>query len=82
MSTLHEVTSPLPGTFYAQESPAEPPFVTIGAAVSPGDTVALIEVMKMFNHVTSEVSGTVVEVCVENEAAVNVGDVLMRVEKA
>lgn len=81
MSTIHEITSPLPGTFYAQESPADPPFVTVGGAVAAGDTIGLVEVMKMFNHVTAEISGTVVEICVENEAGVDAGEVLMRVEE-
>ena len=81
MSTIHDVTSPLPGTFYDRESPASPPFVSVGASVASGDTVGLVEVMKMFNPVTSEVAGTVVEICVESEDAVDVGDVLIKVEE-
>ncbi|KAA5835256.1 acetyl-CoA carboxylase [Saccharopolyspora hirsuta] len=81
MSTIHQVTSPIPGTFYAKESPSEPPFITVGAKVSAGDTIGLVEVMKMFNRVTAEVSGTVVEICVENEDPVDAGDVLIRLEE-
>lgn len=79
---MHEVTSPLPGTFYRRESPADPPFVEVGATVAAGDTVGLVEVMKMFNPVTTEVAGTVVEIRVENEDPVDVGDVLVVVEES
>ena len=82
MSTIHEVISPIPGTFYATESPSHPPFVTVGANVAAGDTIGLVEVMKMFSPVTAEVSGTVVEICVETDDPVDVGQVLIRVEAA
>lgn len=81
MSIIHEVTSPIPGTFYATESPSDPPFVTLGAKVSAGDTIGLVEVMKMFNPVTTEVSGTVVEICVETDDPVDAGEVLIRLEE-
>lgn len=77
---IHDVTAPLPGTFYTRESPSSPPYVEVGATIAAGDTIGLIEVMKMFNPVPSEVAGTVVEVCVESEDGVDVGDVLIRVE--
>ena len=80
MATIHEVTAPLPGTFYVRESPSSPPFVEVGSTVAAGDTIGLIEVMKMFNPIPSDVAGTVVEVCVEAEDGVDVGDVLIRVE--
>lgn len=80
MSNLLEVTAELPGTFYTRESPSADPYVTVGATVSAGDTVGLIEVMKMFNPVVSTVDGTVREICVESEDSVDVGDVLLRVE--
>lgn len=80
MSEIHEVTAKLPGTFYTRESPAADPYVTVGAAVAEGDTMGLIEVMKMFNPVVSTVSGTVAKVCFESEESVEVGDVLFRVE--
>ncbi|NNM45634.1 acetyl-CoA carboxylase [Knoellia koreensis] len=80
MSEIHEVTAPIPGTFYTRESPASDPYVSVGDTIAAGDTVGLIEVMKMFNPVTTEVGGTVVEVVVEAEDAVDVGDVLVRIE--
>ena len=82
MSTTHDVVSPLPGTFYRRESPSSPAFVEVGSSVAAGDTVGLVEVMKMFNPVLSEVAGTVVEICVDSEGPVDVGDVLVRVEVA
>ncbi|WP_347354654.1 acetyl-CoA carboxylase [Intrasporangium sp.] len=80
MSNVHEVTSPLPGTFYQCESPTAPPFVTVGAKVAVGETIGLVEVMKMFNPVTADVAGTVVEVCIDSEEPVDIGDVLVRIE--
>lgn len=79
MST-QEIRSPIPGTFYTRETPTSDPFVRVGSTVQVGDTVALVEVMKMFNPVQSDVAGTVIEVCVENEDAVDAGDVLFRIE--
>lgn len=81
MSTIHDVASPLPGTFYHRESPSSPPFVTVGSQVAVGDTVGLVEVMKMFNPITAEVAGTVVEICVGSEDPVDVGEVLIKIEE-
>lgn len=80
--SIHDVPSPLPGTFYPRESPSSPDFVKVGDTVSAGDQVGLVEVMKMFNPITVEVSGTVVEILVGSEDPVDVGDVLIRVEVA
>lgn len=80
MST-HEVTSPLPGTYYSRESPTSDPFVQVGTKVAAGDTVALVEVMKMFTPVTAEVAGTVTEIRLENEDPVDVGDVIVTIEE-
>lgn len=79
MSTIHEVTSPLPGTFYHRESPSSPPYVTVGSRVVAGDTVGVVEVMKMFNPITADVTGTVIEICVGDEEPVDVGEVLLKV---
>jgi acetyl-CoA carboxylase biotin carboxyl carrier protein len=79
---MYEVTSPLPGTFYRRESPTSDPFVEVGGTVAAGDTVGLVEVMKMFNPVTADVAGTVTEICVESEDPVDIGDVLIRIEEA
>jgi len=55
----HVLRSPMVGTFYAAASPDKPPFVTVGQAVKVGDTLAIIEAMKMFNPIEAEVAGTV-----------------------
>lgn len=80
MSEIHEVLSPLPGTFYSRESPSSPPFASVGDTLAAGDTIGLVEVMKMFTPVTTDVGGTVVEVLVEAEDPVDVGEVLVRIE--
>lgn len=78
----HEITAPLPGTVYLRPSPDEADFVSVGGEVAAGDTVALIEVMKMFTPVTSEVAGTVKEIAVEPEGTVSPGDVLITLDVA
>ncbi len=60
------VRAPMVGTFYAASSPESDPFVTPGQQIREGDTLCIIEAMKMFNQVESEVSGTVVAVLAEN----------------
>ncbi|MBF2734817.1 MAG: hypothetical protein ISN26_01810, partial [Betaproteobacteria bacterium AqS2] len=74
---LVELKAPMVGTFYSRPNPEEPLFVTPGAHVSEGDSVCMIEAMKMFNTLKAPVSGKVVSVNVQNEEAVGYGDVLM-----
>ena len=62
----HVVTAPMVGTFYASSSPENPPFVKVGQQVKAGDTLGVIEAMKMFNQIESDVSGTVLAVLVGN----------------
>ncbi len=76
---LLEVRAPMLGRFFRASSPTEPPFVEVGSKVRPDDTVCVIEVMKLFNTVLAEVSGTVVEILVENGAMVEHDAVLFRV---
>lgn len=76
----HELLSPLPGTFYRRPSPEAPPFVQVGQTVAAGAVVGLVEVMKTFNEVQAETGGTVVEILVENEDAVEAGQALLIVE--
>ena len=64
MST-HEITAPIPGTFYSRESPGAPDYITVGQQVAVGDTVGLIEVMKMFTPWIAAQSGTVEEILVD-----------------
>ena len=60
------VPAPMVGTFYAASGPEAQPFVTMGQTVGVGDTLCIIEAMKMFNQIESDVSGTVVAILVEN----------------
>ncbi|MFD1314320.1 acetyl-CoA carboxylase biotin carboxyl carrier protein [Namhaeicola litoreus] len=64
------IKSPIIGTFYRKSSPESPPFVKVGDRVSVGDTVCIIEAMKLFNEVESEVSGTIVEILVDDSSPV------------
>ncbi len=75
-----QILSPLPGTFYRRPSPDEPVYKENGDAVAVGDTIGLIEVMKSFHEVKSEIAGTVAKFLVENEDAVMAGQPLVDLE--
>ena len=62
----HVVKSPMVGTFYASANPDSPPFVKVGQSVKAGETIGIIEAMKMFNQIEADASGTVVAILVEN----------------
>tara|TARA_Y100001968_G_scaffold72407_1_gene63788 strand:+ start:177 stop:674 length:498 start_codon:yes stop_codon:yes gene_type:complete len=81
-SDLVEVTAPMVGTFYRAPGPDEPPFVEIGARISVGQPVCILEAMKLMNELESEVSGEVVEILVENGTPVEFGQVLMRLKSS
>ena len=74
------IVSPMVGTFYKSAAPGAKAFVEVGSTVSEGSTVCIIEAMKLMNEIESEVSGKVVEICVEDGQAVEFGQVLMYVE--
>lgn len=76
----HQVKAPMVGTFYAAPSPDAKPFVQIGSQVAPGDTLCIIEAMKMMNQIEAEVSGKVVSVLVENGHAVEYDQPLFVIE--
>jgi acetyl-CoA carboxylase biotin carboxyl carrier protein len=76
----HDIVSPLPGTFYRRASPDAPPYVEVGASVTDGTVVGLVEVMKQFSDVETSVGGQVIEILVEDGEPVDAGQVLMRVE--
>jgi acetyl-CoA carboxylase biotin carboxyl carrier protein len=75
-----DIKSPMIGTFYRSSNPDSPPFISVGDKVSKGQTVAIIEAMKLFNEIESEVSGTVVRAMVENASPVEYDQVLFVVE--
>lgn len=76
------ITSPLVGTFYRAPSPGAKVFVEVGAAVSEGTTVCIIEAMKLMNEIPAEVRGTITDVLVENGKPVEFGERLFRVRRA
>lgn len=77
---LEEIKSPMVGTFYRAPAPDEPPFTEVGARIRVGDTVCIIEAMKLMNELEAEVSGEVVEILVDNAQPIEFGQVLMRVK--
>ncbi|WP_299458389.1 acetyl-CoA carboxylase biotin carboxyl carrier protein [uncultured Microscilla sp.] len=79
-SKLIAVKSPMIGTFYRSSSPETPPFVNIGDTVEAGKTVCIIEAMKLFNEIESDVSGTIVKVLVDNATPVEYDQPLFLVE--
>ncbi len=77
-----DVTSPFVGTFYRSPSPDSPTFAEIGSVVKPGQTLCIIEAMKLMNEIEAECSGTVVECFAQNGKAVEFGQKLFRIKKA
>jgi len=75
-----QILSPLPGTFYRKPAPDQPSFKEEGDAVSPGDVIGLVEVMKSFNEVKADVGGKVAAFLVENEEAVMAGQPIVEIE--
>jgi acetyl-CoA carboxylase biotin carboxyl carrier protein len=74
--TGHVVKSPMVGTFYRSSAPGSPAFVEVGSAVKEGDTLCIIEAMKLLNEIDSDVSGVVTKILVENGQPVEFGQPL------
>lgn len=81
-SNLIEIKSPMVGTFYRAANPESPTFVNVGDEVSPGKVVCIIEAMKLFNEIESEVKGKIVKVLVDNASPVEYDQPLFLVEPA
>ena len=81
-SDLIEITSPMVGTFYRAAAPGEEPFVEIGNNVKVGQTICILEAMKLMNEIESEFNAEIVEIFVENGTPVEFGQVLMRVKQS
>jgi acetyl-CoA carboxylase biotin carboxyl carrier protein len=75
-----EIKSPMIGTFYRSANPDSPPFTSVGDKITKGQTVCMIEAMKLFNEIESEVSGTVVKILCENSSPVEYDQVMFVVE--
>ncbi len=81
-SDLIEITSPMVGTFYRAAAPGEDPFVEVGNNVKVGQTICILEAMKLMNEIESEFNAQIVEILVENGTPVEFGQVLMRVKQS
>lgn len=79
---MTEIRSPLPGVFYAKPGPDKPPFAAPGDRIHVGDAVGIIEVMKQFTEIRSDVEGVVTSVPVADGASVMPGDVLVTIEES
>ena len=81
-SDLTEITSPMVGTFYRAAAPGEEPFVEVGNNVKVGQTICILEAMKLMNEIESEFNAEIVEILVEYGTPVEFGQVLMRVKQS
>jgi acetyl-CoA carboxylase biotin carboxyl carrier protein len=79
-SGLKEIRSPMVGTFYRAPEPGAEPYISAGARITPGQTVCIIEAMKIMNEIEAEIAGVVREVCVDDAQPVEFGQVLFRVD--
>jgi len=76
----HQIKSPMVGTFYRSPAPGNPSFIEVGSRVSQGDTLCIIEAMKMFNQIDSDVSGVVKAILLDNGEPVEYGQPLIVIE--
>ena len=81
-SDLADITSPMVGTFYRAAAPGEDPFVELGSNIKVGQTICILEAMKLMNEIESEFNAEIVEILVENGTPVEFGQVLMRVKQS
>ena len=79
---LTEITSPMVGTFYRAAAPGEEPFVEVGNNIKVGQTICILEAMKLMNEIESEFNAEIVEILVDNGTPVEFGQVLMRVKQS
>ena len=74
------LTSPMVGTFYKAPSPDAKPYVSVGSTVKEGDTLCIIEAMKLMNEITAEQGGTITEICVKNGDIIEYGQTLFYIK--
>lgn len=79
-ANIKNVVSPIVGTFYASSSPDKPSYVNVGSKVKKGDTLCIIEAMKLMNEIQSEIDGEIVEVLVNNEQMVEYGQPMFKIK--
>jgi acetyl-CoA carboxylase biotin carboxyl carrier protein len=80
VAALKEIRSPMVGTFYASPEPGAEPYLRTGQRVTTGQTVCIVEAMKIMNEIEAELSGVIREVCLEDATPVEYGQVLFRVD--
>jgi len=80
VSNLVEVKSPMPGTFYSSPDPDSSPFVSVGDTVKPGDTICIVEAMKIMNEIQAEDVGVVEEILIQNASPVEFDQVLFKLK--
>jgi acetyl-CoA carboxylase biotin carboxyl carrier protein len=81
-ANVHYITSPFVGTFYPSPTPGAEPFVKVGSEVKPGQTLCIVEAMKLMNEIEADIAGTILEVLRENGKPVEYGDKLFKVKKS
>ena len=75
----YEIKAPLVGTFYSAAKPSDPPFVNAGDKITKGQVICIIEAMKIFNDIESEVNGTIHEICIEDGSPVEYDQVIIKI---
>ncbi|HEY5556998.1 acetyl-CoA carboxylase biotin carboxyl carrier protein [Acetobacterium sp.] len=80
-SSLTEIKSPMVGVYYQSNNPEGEAYISVGQSFSEGDTLCIIEAMKLMNEISAESSGIIMEVCVENGQVVEYGQVLYRIKE-
>lgn len=78
----HQITSPIVGTFYTAASPNTGPYVELNDLVKKGQTLCIVEAMKLMNEIESDINGRIVEICVDDGTAVEYGEPLFTIEPA
>lgn len=77
----HLITAPFVGTFYTSASPEDPPYVKVGDKINKGQTLCILEAMKIMNEIESDISGEILEICIDNEALVEYGQPLFKIKR-
>lgn len=80
-NNMIEVTSPMVGTFYAAPSPDAPPYVQVGDRVEAGQTLCIVEAMKLMNEIKAETDGVIADILVDNAQPVEYGQVMILIDK-
>ena len=80
-ANVHVIKSPFVGTFYGSPAPGKPAYVKIGDKVKSGQTLCVLEAMKIMNEIDADIAGEIVEICVDNESLVEFGQPLFKIKK-